>query len=182
MRSYMIAERYAGGLSAAIADSARLESVLQSLMDLRNLYETEHDLRTVLGNQTIEIQKRAAILDEVLDNMEVPKELARFAQVLLKRGRIPLIDDVEEIFATIVDKRLNRIEAKVTSAVPLSQDQKEKVTSSLEAFSGKTVRTTCKVDPEVLGGVVARIGSTVIDGSLRSKLDQLKHSLLSEEM
>ena len=182
MRDYLIAERYASGLSEAVEDLSKLEEVLQSLTDLSDVYNSEHDLRTVLGNPTREIKKRAAVLDSVLTKMESPVQVKRFAQVLLKKGRISLLSSIAEIFATIVDNRLNRVEARVTSAVPLDSDQRQKITESLQVFSGKTVRTTCEVDKNVLGGVIARIGSVVIDGSLRAKLEQLKHTLLSKEM
>lgn len=182
MKDYLIAQRYASGLSAAIADESQLETVLASLRELGTLYETHHDFRTVLANPTIDINIRRRTLDEVLAKLASPAVLVRFAHVLLNRRRIALLPATAEVFASLTDERLNRVEAKVTSSIPLDAMQQQKITDSLTAFSGKKVWTTSEVDPDILGGVIARIGSTVIDGSLRARLEQLENALLSEEM
>jgi len=181
MKNYLIAERYANGLGAVIEDDRALEPALAALNDLVAAYQSDHDLRLVLGNPTVTLKVRRAILDELLEKLSPPAEIAGLAHVLLNRGRIELLADVAEVFTALVDRRLNRIEAKVVSASPLTSDQERQIAAALESFSGKTVRTACAVDKEVLGGVVARIGSTVIDGSLRARLAQLKETLLSEE-
>ena len=182
MKEYLIAQRYASGLNAAIADESKLEMVLASLREFAELYEAHHDMRTVLANPTISIDIRRRTLDEVLAKLASPPELARFARVLLNRGRVALLPTVADVFASLTDERLNRVEAHVTSSMPLDATQQQKITDSLTTFSGKKVRTTSEVDPDILGGVIARIGSTVIDGSLRARLEQLENALLSEEM
>ena len=86
-----------------------------------------------------------------------------------------------ELFARHADARLGRITAQVGSAVALSDAQCERISASLAKYSGKEVRIEYAVDPALMGGVTARIGGTVIDGSIRTRIERLKQSLLAEE-
>ena len=181
MKNYLIAERYAKGLSRAIEDDSRLEAAAQHLRAVRGIYEQDHDFRSVLANPAIEVKQRASILEAVVEAVEADAPVTRLLQVVLRRGRIAVLPDVSEVFDSIVDERLNRQGARVASATPLDEGQRERLGHALEAFSGKSVRMECTVDPELLGGVVARMGSTVLDGSVRTRLARLRNTLLSEE-
>ena len=181
MKNYLIAERYASGLSLAIPEDEGLESALDALRQLSELYQEEHDVRSVLANPAIDITRREAVLAALLERLDVPAVVARAVNVLLRRGRIAALKDVTEVFSMIVDARLNRVRATVTTALDLDPAQAERLGSVLERYSGKRVRLECEVDPAVIGGVTARIGSTVIDGSVRTRLEQMRAALLVEE-
>ncbi|NIA15270.1 MAG: ATP synthase F1 subunit delta [Nitrospiraceae bacterium] len=181
MKNYLVAERYAKGLSAAIPDNAALDDAVTALYGLSDLYETEHDFRSAVSNPAIDKQRRSRVLAAVLQHIGVPDVVARLAEVLLERGRIAVISDVAEVFRMIANERLGRIRATVTTAVPLSAGQETRLGKALETYSGKTVRVKPAVDPEILGGVVVRMGDAVIDGSVRTRLNSLRDALLSEE-
>ena len=181
MKHYLIAQRYAKALSAAISDPAQLEPVLVAMKRLSELYSTEHDFRSVLDDPAIDAGRRAAVLAEVLQIEGLPPQVSSLADVLLRRGRIALVADVAAVFATIVDERLNRVTALVTTAGPLTRDQEPRLREALSAFSKRTVSMECSVDPEILGGVMAQIGGTVVDGSLRTRLERMKEALVAEE-
>lgn len=182
MRNYLIAERYARGLSKAVADNAELETLVAALNRLSGIYAENHDLRNVLANPSIDAEKRLRVLREVLDREEAPPLVQGLAQVLLRRGRIAVLPDVAEVFTGIADERLGRIGAEVTTAIALEDQQRSRLRRLLEQFSGKTVRMNCEVDPAIYGGAVARVGGTVIDGSVRTRLEHLRQTLLSEEL
>lgn len=181
MKNYLIAERYAKGLSAAVSENADLEPALDALTRLGALYDTDHDFRSTLANPAIDVDRRAAVLKGVLEVEQPPRAVARLLEVMLRRGRIALLPDVARVFKMLVDERLNRVTAVVTTVAPLTGDQESRLQERLTAFSGKTVRIETTVDREILGGVVARIGGAVIDGSLRTRLEHLKQALLAEE-
>ena len=181
MKNYLIAERYAKGLSRAIEDDGTLEATGGRFRELRAVYEADHDFRSVLSNPAIELERRVSILGAIAEAVGAPKEVSRLAEVLLRRGRIAALPDVSEVFDAIVDERLNRAGARVASATELDDGQRERLGRALEGFSGKTVRMECTIDPDLLGGVVARMGSTVIDGSVRTRLERLRDTLFSEE-
>ena len=181
MKNYLIAERYAMGLNAAITEDASLEAVLKAMQRLSAIYVTEHDFRSALANPAIDVERRAGVLSEVLQREGMPAPVVRLAEVLLRRGRVALVPDVAAVFAMIVDRRLGRVATQVTTAVPLADDQRRRLTDTLEAFSGKTVRVEWDVDEAIVGGVVARIGGALIDGSLQTRLERMKQALLAEE-
>ena len=181
MKNYLIAERYASGLSSALEDNGALESAVAALQQLREIYETNHDYRNVLANPAIDSERRAAVLDDVLTALDVPQAVARLAQAMLRRGRISVLPDVAKVFSALSDTRLNRLRAAVTTAKPISEAEEARLAAVLEAYTGKTIRMVCTVDDEILGGVVARMGSEVIDGSVRTRLDNLRTALLTEE-
>lgn len=182
MRNYLIAERYARGLSQSIANDADVEPMVRALHDLGALFETNHDFRSVLANPAIDRNKRQQVLDAVLEAEPMPRPVARLAQVLLRRGRITMLPDVAQVFAMLADARLNRVQATVTTALPLDQDRAGRLGGALERYSGKAVRMKYDVDPEILGGVVVRIGSTVVDGTVRTRLEGLRDALLAGEV
>lgn len=181
MKDHVIAERYAGGLSASIESDDRLDAVLETLQDLAETYTEHHDLRTVLKSPAVAPEVREKILDDVLARVEVTGEAADFVRILFKRGRIAMLPDVIAMFRSAVDERLNRVLAHVTTAVALSPEQEDRIREGLSTYSGKTVRIAGDVDPEIIGGIVVRLHYTVIDGSVRARLQRAKQTLLAEE-
>jgi len=181
MKNYLIAERYAKALSLSVADDADLDSVAKALWDLSSAFETMHDLRNVLSNPAIDLEKRIAVLNKALAGEEIPRPVQRLLEVLMRRGRIAVLPDVAELFAALADERLNRLGARVTTTVALNDAQRQRLGAAIERYCGKSVRLDCKEDPQILGGVVARVGGAVLDGSVRTRLERLRKVLLSEE-
>lgn len=182
MQHHLIAERYAKGLGAAIVDDAQLDEALAALEELSDLYQHEHDLRTVLVNPTINPGARTRVLGEVLRRLAPPKMVSRLLHVMLNRGRLPLLPDVATLFAKLVDARLNRVAANVSTVAPLSAEQEARLRDGLAAYSGKAVRMKSRIDERQIGGVVVWMDGLLIDGSLQTRLARMKQELASEEV
>lgn len=181
MKNYLIAERYARGLASTVEDNTKLSLITQSLEQLTDLYQNNHDFHSVLSNPSIRTESRIDVLAAISEAGDLQPTVVQLAKVLLRRGRIEILPDIYEVFVAIADERLNQVQATVTTAIPMDTSQTNAIATALNKHSGKDVRMNCNVDPEILGGVVARIGSTVIDGSIRTQLEQLKNALLAEE-
>ncbi|MCP4640338.1 MAG: ATP synthase F1 subunit delta [bacterium] len=181
MKNYLLAGRYARALGQAVPDDQRLERAHEQLSALAELMETHHDLHSCLGNDAINEESRALVLKAVLERLGAETEVQRLARRLLARDRTFLVAEIAGEVSKVIDERLNRTTADVTSAAPLSDAQRDLVQASLGAYSGKAVRLRCQVDADLIGGVVARVGGRVIDGSLRTRLNRLKAELISEE-
>lgn len=179
--NHLVAKRYARGLSEAIPDTADLEEALKSLEDMCDTYGEHPTLRTLLETPAVGATTREKILEEVLNVHEMPLVAKRFVLTLFKRHRINLLREATSAFGVLVDQRLNRVVAHVTTALELSPGQEEKLRAKLSTYSDSTVRLEKKVDKEIIGGVVVRLGGTVLDGSLRAQLNRVKESLLAEE-
>ena len=100
-----------------------------------------------------------------------------FVNVLIDRKRIDQLAGIETAFRGKVDEIRGITRGEVTSAEPLAKDELERVTDALSKISGKQVLVTTKVDPSLIGGLVARVGDMVFDGTIRTQLNQLKESL-----
>ncbi len=180
MKNYLIAERYAEGLAKVIDDNEILMAVNTALQGIRRVYLDHHDLRSALNNHAIDTDKRSAVVHALVARAEAPDVIARFLDLLLRRGRIEILPDIASIFSRLVDTRLQRVGARVTTAHELSPEEQQRINGTLEKYFDKSVQTDWQVDPEILGGMIAQVGGTVIDGSLRSRLRQLKLQLLTE--
>ncbi len=181
MSDYLAARRYARALSAAITSSAELDPALEWLRDFSALIEGDAAFRDAVTNPINPISERLGVLDEVLRAMNAGELLTRFAKTVLQRGRIEHIGAITRVFRRHVDDRLNRTTALVTTAHELDTAQENEIKSALAAYSGKEVRLVKAIDETIIGGVVAKLEGSVIDGSLRARLNQLRASLLSED-
>ena len=178
MRNHLIAERYARALSETVKNNDDLERAMDAMAAVRAVYESSHDLQSALGNPVIDLDARTKVLDEILDTLDVPAPVTNLLHTLLLRKRIAILPDVATLFENFVDERLNRVTANVTSAAPLSEEHHERVRAGLALYSGKDVRVQHTVDPDIVGGVVAEIEGIIIDGSLRTRLEHLKRSIV----
>lgn len=181
MNEYLVADRYARALSGSVTEDTALETIQEDVRALAALLDENEELRNLLHSPAIPMTARSSAFEKMLETAVHDDTTRRFAATLLKRGRIGLLPRVIDRFAELVDARLNRVTANVTSAVPLDAAQVESIREGLAAYCGKTVRLNARVDPEIIGGVVVRVGGKVLDGSLRTRLAQLKESLLAEE-
>lgn len=180
MKDYLLAYRYASALVQSIEHDAALEPARETVSGIARLFTENQELHTALATPSIDVEKRVEVMNEVLGG-DVPPVVMRFCDLLLRRQRIALLPGVAEIFATLVDKRLGRITARVTTATELDEPRHEELTQVLSKFSGKSVRMDCTVDPSILGGAIARVDGMLIDGSVRSRLERLRTALLAEE-
>jgi len=182
MKNRLAADRYAGALSAALADNAALEPALKALADFSKTLTENRELAPTLENPAIDIGAREAVLTEVLRSAEVPEAVQQVLMLLLQRGRMAMLPEVVEAFSTRVDTRLDRATAHVTTARPLTPEHEALVRESLAQYTGKTIHLVATVDPDIIGGVRARIGDKVIDGTLRARLRHLRDELIAEEI
>ncbi len=180
MKDYLIAERYARGLSESLSDRESLEPMAEALAALGALYEESHDLRSVLSNPAIDVARRVDVLRQVCDGMGTPSVVFRLAELMVRRGRITLMANVAAIFSELADERLNRITARVTSAAPLDEPRRSRICEALRKHTDKQVRLDCREDKELLGGVHVQLGDRVYDGSLKTRLKNMKDALLAE--
>jgi F-type H+-transporting ATPase subunit delta len=181
MSERLIAERYANALDRSIDTNADAEQAVQALHDFADMYESHDELRNMLLSPSIPKSRRLDLLKAVLWECKFDPRVERLIEVAFDRGRISVTPLIAEAFAGHTDARLGRARAHITSAAPLSAEQHARIEQTLRNFSGKEIISTTNTDASLLGGVVARVNGTVIDGSLRARLEHLKQALLAEE-
>jgi F-type H+-transporting ATPase subunit delta len=179
---YELAARYARALGKAVTDDAQLLPTRYALEELSEALQENRGLYNCLASPAVALAKRQRVLDDVLASMGAPPETRRLAHEVLARGRIAMLAQIATAFGVIVDERLNQVTARVVSARPLGDEARRQVQDTLERYSGKTVFMRCRVDPELIGGLVVRMAGRVLDGSLRRRLRLIREALLAQEV
>ena len=174
-----VARRYARALFHIGVDAGTVEALGQELGDLAVLFQQSAELRQALVNPVFKPSEKRAILDRLLPRVTPSPIVQRFAALLLERGRIALLPALSRAYRELSDAHAGRVRAVVTSAVPLSPGDLERVRRSLERRTKKKVMLEAEVDPGLIGGLVARVGDLVLDGSVRSQLETLRDKLLN---
>jgi len=135
------------------------------------------DLRVALESPAVAPARKRAVVARLAKELPVSDLVRRFLFVVIDHRRMHELRDIREAFETVMDERLGIVRADVLSARQLTDAQEREVLSSLRQVTGKQARARFTVRPDLVGGIVARIGSTVYDGSVRGQLDALKQRL-----
>ena len=174
MKETAIARRYAKALVAKFPAAADLEALGRDLSAFSELFEGHRSLKMTMLNPSIPPEAKEAILSKVADKMGLSTPSRQGLTLILQKGRLGLVRFIAAEFERISFLALGKVRALVTSAAPLTDAEKEELRRSLTAFSGKEAVMEIRVDPSLIGGVVARIGSVVYDGSVANQLKTLR--------
>jgi F-type H+-transporting ATPase subunit delta len=138
------------------------------------------DGRRFLENPTLGGDRRRLLLKEISDALLFDRRVGNFINILAERNRLPLLDQIIDEYQKLLDERLGIVRARVTAARTLDTAQQKELADKLEKLTGKQVRMEVDIDPSLIGGVVAQVGSTVYDGSVRQQLQAFKSRLVEE--
>jgi len=159
--------------------------VAQKLSDLKGWSEvlqllaeavSYSEIRTVINSPRVERTQIADLLGDILSGRAKPQQM-NFIRVLIENQRLSLLPEIAAIFETLKAESEKIVNVVVDSAFELSVAQQEKIVSSLKARMGREIKLVCKVNKELLGGVVIRAGDQVIDGSARTRLGEMATAL-----
>ena len=168
------------GYATALFEVARVEGSLEEVEDelfrFGRLLEGNDELRGVLTDEAVPAERRRSVVAELLGTRASPVT-ANLVAMVVGAGRTRDLPAIIEALVGRAAAAHDRAVAEVRSAVPLSDDQKSRLADALGKATGKDVEVKVIVDPSVLGGLVAQVGDTVIDGSVRTKLDQLRETI-----
>jgi F-type H+-transporting ATPase subunit delta len=172
-----LARRYARAVVAIGAAGGNLDKLGADLRSLAHAMRDSTELVTVLTNPAIRRADRRRVLDGLLQSVGAEPHTRHLVYLLLDGERMASLEAISREVDAMIEARAGRTVAEVTSARPLDDAQLSQITAALEKLSGKKVAVTRREDPELLGGVVAKLGDTVYDGSLRSQLRGLRDGL-----
>lgn len=174
MASGSLARRYA----KAIVGLGNTENVGADLRSLSKAMKDSVELQTVLTNPAIRRADRRKVLDGLLSAVGAQPHTKNLVYLLLDGERLSTLPAISREVDAMIVANAGRISAEVTSARPLDATQLSQITAALEKLSGKKVDVTKREDAGLLGGVVAKVGDTVYDGSLRTQLRNLRDELI----
>jgi len=173
-----VSSRYARALVEVVleqqldADVAR-----EQLNSFADAVRESVELRRVWESPAIPAEQKRAVLDAIVGQINAFKAIRNFMAVIIDHRRIPMLDDIARQFAVELDLQMGLVEAKISSARELSNDEKRDLESQVERLTGRKVRAHYASDPGLLGGVMVRLGSVIYDGSIRGQLEKMKQEL-----
>jgi F-type H+-transporting ATPase subunit delta len=179
MTNRTAAARYARALFDVSVKHRDLRQVESDVVGFAALLEGHDDLGRVLLNPAIPTAGKTAIVDALLDRMDpLEAPVAKLLRLLAERDRLVLLPDIVEAYRDRLLRHLGIVEARVTTAMAVSDDRLAAIERRLSTASGGKITMTADVDAELLGGLVARLGTTVYDGSIANHLERMRSSLL----
>ena len=166
-----LAERYATALYEMADEAKQLDAVADDLRALKTLLEDSADLRRLIRSPLIDRQAQTGALTAVLERAGASDLTRRFAGVVGRNRRLFALGAMIDAYLTLLARRRGEETARVASAVALSDDR---LAEALRTAVGSKVRIETAVDPSLIGGLVVRVGSRMIDSSVRTKLQRLQ--------
>lgn len=152
----------------------------KQLGEFAALYAESVDLRNFLSSPAVTQAAKHGVIEKLVARLGASKILRNFLFVLADNHRMHIVPEIFSAFQEVLRQRQGIAQAEVASAVELTAPQKAGLAQSLERLTGKKVEARYSLDPALLGGAVVRIGSTIYDGSLRNRLNELRARLAAE--
>lgn len=174
------AARYARALFDVARQEADLNLVRNQLASLVSAIAESRELSAVLSSRSVPEPIRRNIVVAVAQQLGVATPVEKLVGMLSDRGRLALLPEISQIYAERLLEHQNIVQAEVVSAAPLSAEAASRIEAGLKNATGKQVTMKVTVDPALLGGVVARVGSIVYDGSVRTQLKKMRDQLVAQ--
>jgi F-type H+-transporting ATPase subunit delta len=168
---------YAEALFNVVRAEGELDRVEDELYRFGKLLESNHELKQALADQSIERTRRLEVLEGLLADKVSTHTLSLLA-FIVTQGRARQLPQILEELSSLAAEARNSVVAEVRSAIPLDDRQRKELAEALGKATGRNVEVKVLVDPSVIGGISARVGDTVIDGTVKRRLEQLKEQVM----
>jgi len=172
--------QYANALADIALAQGAAEPAVKQLQDFGTAYAQSAELRTFLASPAVMIEEKRAVIEKLTARLGASKIIRNFLYVIADHRRTQLIPEILAAFQQVIRQRQGVAEAHVISAVEMSAAQKKELAATLARLTGKKIETKYALEPALLGGAVVRIGDTIYDGSLRSRLNEMRMYLAAE--
>ena len=178
-----LAFRYARALVDVVTDPSATTSridpraITGQLSQFQELLQQNAELQILCTTPAITYPKKREVLEELASLIELSSVSRNFLNVLLKHQRMPLLGEMMEAYESLLNEQLGMMTAEITSAHALQEPEKQALTQALRARTRQQVQVSYALDPNLIGGLMARVGSTIYDGSVRGQLDRLRAEL-----
>jgi F-type H+-transporting ATPase subunit delta len=182
MKNLAVARRYAKALLQIGKDDGQLDSYRGELRAVADLVAREKALDQALTNPLYDLEDRRKVLLTVIEKLGLSRVMSSFLQLLFDKRRMGFIGPINEFYQHMADELQGLARAHLTAATELSSEAVEKIRAALSQRTGKDIVLEVEQDPQLIGGIVTRIGDLVLDGSIRTQLANMRESLKRGEI
>jgi len=178
----IVAQKYARGLFAAGKEDGRFKEYGEELKRVAEFLKGQEEILEALESPIYPPDLKMEIVEEVIKGLQVEEAIAKFLRLLVEKRRIQFVGDIVEVYQALLDEELGiaRVEVRVPTA--LDEELQQALKEALAKKVGREVVLNVVEDPEIIGGVVAKVGDLVLDGSIRAQLEKFKESIIRGEV
>ncbi len=177
MKNLSIARRYAKALLLIGKEDGNAQLYRDELEGVTQAIAAQPDLQQMLTNPLYDTEGRRGLLTAVLQKLNPSKEMQQFLLLLFDKGRFGFLNEVNDFYQKLADELKGIARASLVSATELSSDAVDKIREALVKRTGKDIILDVQQDPDLIGGIVTKIGDLVLDGSIKTQLANMRESL-----
>lgn len=182
MIDLIVSGRYAKALLTLGKEDDKYKEYGEELTGFAQLLDREPELKNALLNPVYGMEERRQLLLRMLELLQVSPLLGNFLKLLFDKHRLGAVIGISQAYQQLIDALENIKRARIKAAIPLDEATQDRLRQSLEQLTGSTIIMELEEDPTILGGIVARVGDLVLDGSVRTQLNTLRESLMRGEV
>jgi len=172
-----VARRYARALLSLGTDDGRFEQVGDEIEAVLEVTKGSRELGALLNGGASSPKQQQQAIEAIAGVLKLSPVTANFLRLLVDRQRIGDLAQIARSYRTLVDQHAGRVRATVTAARPMSEDEVNRLRDAIGRMTGRSIVLEAKTDPALIGGVVAQVGTTMLDGSLRTQLERMREEL-----
>jgi len=182
VKQLILAKRYAKAIFSLGKEQGKVETYAETLNGIAGLYDDpELEVEDALTNPLYPLEARQKVMAKVAEASDADLVMTSFLNLLIEKKRVDVLPEIASAVQEMVDREENISHGSVTSAIELDSALLEKIQATLQNITGNKVILETQVDPSIIGGIVAKVGDLVLDGSIRTQLNGLKESIKGRE-
>jgi len=181
VKQTILAKRYAKAIFTIGQEQENYEEYNEVLQGVATLFTETPEVADALTNPMYPMDVKEKVMTDLVASIGVDAVMGNFLNLLVQKKRAEILPEIANAYQTMVDEAKNISHGNVISAVELSDELKNNIQSVLEKLTGKKVELTTSVDSSIIGGMVAKVGDLVLDGSIKTQLAGLKDSIKGRE-
>ncbi len=178
MKKSAVAKRYAKALIELGQEEKRYKEIGRELRDISTVFTANPELKRFALNPMYKLEDRHGLIKKVGDVLEISDTVKRFLAILTKNRGIGIIEDINAAYSILEDELSGRIKVTVKSAAELDKNRIDEITKKLHQLTNKEIIITVEKTPALIGGLVFRIGNTILDGSIKTQLERVKEKII----
>ncbi len=178
----IVAQKYARGLFAAGKEDGRFKEYGEELQRVAEFLEGQKEILEALESPIYPPDLKMEIIEEIIKALQVDETIAKFLRLLVEKRRIHFITDIVKAYQALLDEELGIARVEVHVPTELDEETQKALAEALAKKVGREVVLNVIQDPEIIGGVMAKVGDLVLDGSIRAQLEKFKESIIRGEV